>query len=122
MNTSLSRLLVSLPFSIVLSLGLVLLTWSVNDANYSGTMFNAGLMYTVTVFSLMCIISIRKIILSESHDYSQNKLDLILEAVLMDSKKKQVNEETSIEDVEFDYTQIPTQRIPSPQVDKSLQF
>lgn len=117
MNSSISRLLVALPLSIVLSFGLALLGDSTADP-----LFVAGILYTIVVFSMMSYITIAKIVKTDQVDHNQLKLDLIFQAIQLTESKTPLIEEIEQEDIEFDYTKIAPERIPSPNVDKSLQF
>ena len=124
MNPSISRLLITLPLSIVLSLGLVLLTWSINEVPGNNNLFNFGIIYVMSMMSFMAIISIRKIIAAENSDYTQSQLDLMLEAAVMSPKTVStvVTNQNINEDIDFDYSKTPPHQIPSPEVDKSLRF
>lgn len=122
MNPSLSRMLVALPFSVVISTAVVLLTWSVDKFPETKYLFNTGILYTILVFGLMCIISIKKIIETESHDPKADQLEAMLAASVMTGNPSLVQDAELLEEVEFDYTNVPPQKIPRPEVDNSLQF
>ena len=51
MNPSISRLLVALPLSLVLSTSVVLLTWSNDKFAKVDMLFSTGIMYTAVMFS-----------------------------------------------------------------------
>lgn len=123
MNPSVSRLLVALPLSLVLSTCVVLLTWSVDKFEEPNYLFNAGIIYTMVMFSFMAFISLRKIIFTESHDYKAEQLELMLAASVMTGKPTLVKEQVEeLDDIEFDYTGVPAHKVPAPEIDRSLRF
>lgn len=125
MNPSLSRLTVALPLSFVLSTSIVLLTWSLNAPFGQNLLFNYGIIFSLILFSFMCFITVKKIVETESHDYNQAKLDLMLESVLLTGDAKLVTHQINspnLDDFEFNYDQTKPIHIPAPERDKSLEF
>ena len=126
-TTSLARITIGLILSFVLVGGLMLMQWSLNSPNPNAYLVSFGAMFTMLIFTLMCVEAIRRnISINEEIDYAKNQIDLMIDSLEFSQDERFVKqaqigvtpteEISEYDDIEFNYVKNP-EKLPS--VDES---